>query len=304
VSRSLDALRDVNGLVMGKRRTVLLSVVGVMVAAAYGLLLYAITEPWRVYSNDYRPFIWAIPAFLGTAAIAIVSIRWPRCWPLVVLLVPLFLVSRQQIINQRLSDCVTSCANHSAFWGSYDFDGTASLPESSEFADLLMALHKGESDPLRGKRCPGYRRAGTETGVVFVGGGLRLASLHDQEVLIAFCSWKCHPIPYDHQHGILWEWGTVNGVQRGIFRRVCSDTKDMIGRIERALKQADEGIVPYSRAAVLLLADELKTRKGLMDNQRGIQHLSSPRGQNGAAHRSQPVRSETDQTSAAAGSGR
>jgi hypothetical protein len=24
-----------------------------MVAAAYGLLLYAITEPWRVYSNDY-----------------------------------------------------------------------------------------------------------------------------------------------------------------------------------------------------------------------------------------------------------
>jgi hypothetical protein len=53
VSGSLDALRDVNEFVMGTRRTVLLSVVGVMVATAYGLFLYAITEPWRVYSNDY-----------------------------------------------------------------------------------------------------------------------------------------------------------------------------------------------------------------------------------------------------------
>jgi hypothetical protein len=263
---------------MRKRQTVLLSVVGVMVAAAYGLLLYATTEPWRVYGNDYRPFFWTIPAIPGIAAIAVASVRWPRCWPLVVLLVPLFVVSRQQIIHRRLVDCVTSCANHSAFWGSYDFDGTASLPGSTEFADFLRAMHKGESDPLGGRRCPGYRRAGTETGVVFVGGGLRLASLRDEEVLVAFCSWKCHPIPYDHQHCLIREWGEVNGVPGAIFRRVCSDTEDMIARIERALTQAGEGIVPYSRAAHLLLADELEMRKALMENQRGIRQKGAASG--------------------------
>ncbi len=271
---ALDDLRDVNGFVMGKRRTVLLVVVGVLVASAYGLLLYAVTEPWRVYGNDYLPFFWAIPAFLGTAAVAIVSIRWPRWRPLVVLvvlLVPLFFISRQQIINRRLTDCVTSCGNHSAFWGSWEFDGDTPLPSSTEFAEFLVTSHKDEPlPPLHGMRCPGYKRAGTRTGVVFVGGGLRLASLADKEVLVAFCSWKCHPVPYDHQHCLVWEWGDVNGTYRGIFARHCSETKDMIGRIQRALEQANQGLVPYSREACTLLRDELQKRKT-----RGIQPITS-----------------------------
>lgn len=264
-------MRDVNGFVMGKRRTVLVSVAGVLVASAYGFLLYAVTEPWRVYGNDYLPFVWAIPAFLGAAAIATASIRWPRCWPLVVLLVPLFLVARQQIINRRLSDCVTSCGNHSSFWGPLEFDGDTALPSSAEFAEFLVASHKDEPlPPLQGTRCPGYKRAGTTTGIVFVGGGLRLASLADNEVLVAFCSWKCHPIPYDHQHCLVWECADVNGTYRGMFRRHCSETKDMIGRIQKALEQANRGLVPYSREACTLLTDELQKRK-----RRGIQPITS-----------------------------
>ena len=278
----------------GTRRKALLSAVGVLVAAAYGLLLHADTEPWRVYENDYRPFLWAVPAFLGTAAITVFGIRWPRCWLLAVLLVPLFLVSRQQIINRRLLDCVASCGNHSAFWGSWEFEGNTPLPSCTEFAEFLAALHKDEPFvPLLGRCCPGSKRAGTKTGVVFVGGGLPLASFGDKEVLVAFCSWKCHPIPYDHQHCLVWEWADVNGAYRGIFKRHCSETSDMIGRIERALEQARRGLVPYSPEACLLLTDELQKRKDLM------------RGsiQKGAPTRGQPVRSETNRIPLAAGSG-
>ena len=273
---------------IGKRRAVLLFAGVVLVSACFSTLLYAATEPWRVYGNDYRPFFWTLPVFLTTAAIAIVGLRWPGIWPLVVLLVPFFVVLRQQIINQRLQDSVTSCGNHSSFWGSHFFDGNSPLPSSTEFAEFLVALHKDERvDPLQGRRCPGYKRVGTKTGVVFVGGGLHLASFPAEEVLLAFCSWKCHSIPYDHQHCLVWEGGSL--------RRQCSETRDMIGRIEKALRQAEQGIVPYSKEACALLTHELQRRKALVGGR--IQ-------QDGAANGSQPIRSETNSMSSAAGSRR
>jgi len=282
---------------IGKGRTALLSIVGVFVPICYGLLLYAVTEPWRVYSNDYRPFLWAIPALLGAVGIAVVALRRPRVWPLVVLLVPLFLVSKQQVINQRLRDSIVSCGNHSSFWGAHDFDGNAPLPSSAEFAEFLLASHKDEPvDPLQGRRCPGYKRAGTKTGVVFVGGGLRLASLPEEEVLVAFCSWKCHPIPHDHQHCLVWERAEVNGTPAGVFTRHCSETKDMTARIERALKQAHQGGVPYSREACALLAEELQKRKVLVDER--IQQAGPVPGAD------PPIYSEANGRSSTAGSRR
>ncbi len=269
---------------LGKRRTVLLFAGVVVVSACFGALLYAVTEPWRVYGNDYRPFFWTLTVLPATVAIAMAGLRWPRMRLLVILLVPLFVVLRQQIINQRLQDSVTSCGNHSSFWGSFSFDGMSPLPSSTEFADFLLAVHQDEGvDPLRGRRCPGYKRAGTKTGVVFVAGGLRLAALPGEDVLLAFCSWKCHSIPYDHQHCLVWEGG--------VFRRQCSETRDMIGRLERALRQAEQGIVPYSKEACALLTHELQSRKALVGGR--IQR-------NRAANGRQPIRVETNRTSSAA----
>lgn len=222
------------------------------------------TEPWRVYGNDYRPWFWTIPAFVVAVGAATAALRFPRAWLLVLLLAPLFLASRQQIINQRLKDSIISCGNHSAFWPPVQFDVNKALPASIEFFDFLVTTDS-YSEPLdrllASKRCPGFRRAGTQTGVVFVGGGLRLASLQNSEVLIAFCSWQSHPISHDHQHCLVWQPSEGNGTNWGAFNRECSNATNIIARIEAALKQADGGIVPYSKDARRLLAHELELRK-------------------------------------------
>lgn len=246
------------------RRSIRFAFIGLLLTAGYGLLLYAMTEPWRVYTNDYRPWIWILPAFVIAFGAAIVGIRFRRAWFLVLLLVPLFLLSKQGIINQRLKDSIISCGNHSAFWPPVEFDANKALPASIEFSDFLVATDS-DTKPmdrlLPSKRCPGFRRVGTQTGVVFVGSGLRLASLQNAEVLIAFCSWQSHPIPYDHQHCLVWQPGDGKETNWGTFNRECANATNMIARIERALKQADEGIVPYSKDARLLLAHELVERK-------------------------------------------
>lgn len=248
------------------RRSILSTVIGVVFPPCYGALLDAATEPWRVYGNDYRPWFWTLPAFLVAASIAIAAVRFPRAWFLILLLGPLFLVSRQQIVNRRLQDSIVSCGNHSAFWRPVEFDAKAVLPASPEFADFLVATdyYRLPIDrSLPGKRCPGFKRAGTQTGVVFVGGGLHLANIQDAEVLIAFCSWQSHPMPYDHQHCLSWQSSAVNGTSPGRFDRECSNATNMIARIEKALEQAGGGAVLYSSEARRLLAYELEQRKRL-----------------------------------------
>lgn len=247
-----------------ERRSILFASIGLLLTACYGLLLYAKTEPWRVYANEYRPWFWTLPALVAALGIAIAGVRFPRVWFLVLLLAPLFLLSRQQIINRRLEDSIISCGNHSAFWPPVEFDANKELPDSIEFADFLIATdyYREPMDRLLpSKRCPGFRRVGTQTGVVFVGGGLRLASLQNAEVLIAFCSWRSHPIPHDHQHCLVWQPSEGKGTNWGMFNRECSNATNMIATIETALKQAVEGIVPYSKEACRLLAHELEQRK-------------------------------------------
>jgi hypothetical protein len=100
---------------------------------------------------------------------------------------------------------------------------------------------------------------------VFVGGGLRLASIKDKATLIAFCDGICHPPPYDHQHCIVWRTDyVINGVSKGCFERECSNASDMITRIEAAFKQAEDGTVPYTKEAVKILEFERDKRKELL----------------------------------------
>src|SRR5207249_10636611 len=136
--------------ILAKRTVVLFSFVAILVHVLHLISLSAATEPWRVYDNDYRPFFWSIPATIGTIAVTLAFLRWPRFWPLLLLLIPFFLVSRNKIINQRLKECITSCANHSAFWVDHDFDGSTPLPNSTEFADFLVRF-PDRPDPLVGR---------------------------------------------------------------------------------------------------------------------------------------------------------
>lgn len=134
---------------------------------------------------------------------------------------------------------------------------TRPLPSSTEFADALAFYWEGESCSrnLHSATCPGYRLAGTKTGVVFVGGGLKLASLNGGQVLLAFCDWRCHPVPHDHLHAQVWDGEHL--------QRECMHNKDIILAIERTLKVAETGEVPYSPAAVAEMRQQLDRRKAM-----------------------------------------
>lgn len=246
-------------------------------ASIFYVALYLSAEPWRVFSNDVLPRIslsmlsdlwfwlmtaaWLLPTFLLFTFIAFLGHRRSFAWCLLLLAVPAFMVSRGLIIDWRYRQSITSCANHSGvWWSSYDYDSSKPLPASTEFHDLLRAFW-GDQLRLNGARCPGYRLAGSQTGVIFVGGSLHLDSLRRQRVLIAFCSSVSHPPPHDHQHCLIWEWASVNDDFRGVFRRECTDAADMIQRIETALHQAASGQVKYSSQAQTLLHSELAGRQ-------------------------------------------
>jgi len=241
-------------------------VVAGLLTAGIAVGLHVSTRSYVVYSNDF-PMVVQVPVFLAVfgCCLVVVAIGLRRVWTwlLLALLVAGIIICRSQMIRIRLQNCTASCANHSGVWWQYfDHDASQALPDSTDFYDFLSMLH-GDRLHLGAARCPGYRRAGNRTGVVFVGGGLHLDSLRDHEVLIAFCSWQSHPPPYDHQHCLLWHWGQVNDRSQGMFDRECTDTADMTKRIQKALAQASAGDVPYSPDAVEILKHELAKRQEL-----------------------------------------
>lgn len=206
---------------------------------------------------------WIVSPFLFFQIIAWFARRWRLAWFLLLLYLPAFVVARRTIIDSRYKNSVVSCANHSGiYWSFYNHDSSQRLPDSTEFQDLLTAFW-GTQWKLYGARCPGYRLAGSKTGVIYVGGGLHLDSLREHQVLVAFCSSLSHPPPYDHQHCSTWKWSSDNDKYPGVFGRECTDTTGMVQKIEFALKQAASGQVPYSSAAQDLLRSELAARKAM-----------------------------------------
>jgi hypothetical protein len=228
-----------------------------------------------VYGNDFPILLQVVVAIpVLVLCIYITCLAWHRfrtCFLLLVL-VGAFFLYRHLMIKVRLENCTASCANHSSFWAPslYNY-ADEPLPLTSEFATFLETVHRDEQPRpynlgfLTGRRCPGYRRTGTKTGVVFVGGGLLPNSLPKVDTLIAFCEWECHPPPYDHQHCLIWEWRTVNGEYSGSFYRQCvGDTMQMIELLEVALQQGKNGTVPYTQEAQNVLRYELEKRRELL----------------------------------------
>jgi hypothetical protein len=74
----------------------------------------------------------------------------------------------------------------------------------------------------------------------------------NEDALLIFCEAECHPPPHDHQHAIKASSG-----------RHCLDLQTMIEQIETALKQAAEGKLNYSKAAIRILREELAKRRAL-----------------------------------------
>lgn len=249
----------------------------VAVAVVFYAALYLSTERYRVYANDWLPTLdwWnfvepmtVLKLAGGFGLVAGFSLFVLRAAArdrlvlgLFVLLVPIFALSRAGIIRQRHIDRTASCANHSGVWWWVPEPGeklTHPLPASTEFADALAFFWEGEkrSSNFHSATCPGYRLTGTKTGVVFVGGGLTLANVKGNPVLLAFCDWRCHPVPHDHLHAQVWDGEHL--------RRECMHNKDIIPAIERALKVAETGDVPYSPAAVAEMREQLARRKAMV----------------------------------------
>lgn len=249
----------------------------VAVAVVFYAALYLSTERYRVYANDWLPTLdwWnfvepmtllklvggfgLVAGFSFVVLRAAVKERW--LLGLFLLLLPIFAVSRVGIINQRHIDRTASCANHSGVWWWVPEPGnklTRPLPASTEFADALAFYWEGEqrSSNLHSATCPGYRLTGTKTGAVFIGGGLTLANVKGGQVLLAFCDWRCHPVPHDHLHAQVWDGEHL--------RRECMHNKDIIPAIERALKAAESGDVPYSPEAVAEMREQLARRKAMV----------------------------------------
>ena len=63
---------------------------------------------------------------------------------------------------------------------------------------------------------------------------------------------------------MVWTWPDSEEERILLFRRQCSDTNDMVNRIKQALEQAEEGVVPYSKAARAVLLSELEKRQNVL----------------------------------------
>jgi len=261
-----------------------LGAVVLMAAAVFAVLyvpLVASTERWRVGGNDIIPHLntwrgllfgrgpkWylissAFGLHVSLLILSLVSgfvlLQFKRLrLPIALVLVSSFFGFRHWAISARLEQAVESCGNHSRFWMASGYKATVPLPDSTEFDDFLAAtLLEGMRLDRRHFYCPAAKWTGTKTGVVFVGGGLDLSSLTHEEVLIAFCSWRSHPPPHDHQHYLEW---SASGSH---FYRGCAMTGKMIQRIEGAITQGLAGEVPYTPEAMQMLRYELAQRKKL-----------------------------------------
>ena len=241
---------------------------------ALNVVLYLTCERWRVYGNDILPArpshffdnIWfsqrlyfQVPFVAASVLAPLLALRSRALLGVAAIGVILVLVVQyHRLVVFRQRNAGSSCANHSNFWGGKLRRGIPkeqldrSLPDTTEFAEFVHATSDGPEMDLSGIVCPGYKRVGTKTGVVFVGGGLSYRTLAEKDVLIAFCSWQSHKPPWDGQ-------GLLRSENAYVWRKLAA-TRGAIEAIQRALEQARDGSVPYSPEAVTILEHELDMR--------------------------------------------
>lgn len=248
--------------------------IGFLVGIGFTTVLYRWTEPWRVYSNDVLPNLnylrvgetgetfkvlaWILGSGGFFTWIAGPAVRNKYLWLTLLAYLPAFSLCRMAVLDSRQKDAIASCANHShTWWHPIEYDASNPLPASTDFTDLINVFAE-ERDDWSSAYCPGYKWTGTKTGVTYVGGGIQLNRIKPQSVLIAFCNAGSHLPPRDTQRLLFW---VPSSDGNGNFIRESCDTKQAIELINRALKQAETGEVPYSPEANALLRSALKARQ-------------------------------------------
>jgi hypothetical protein len=178
-----------------------------------------------------------------------------------ILLCTLSVLANRTIKVKNLKRATSSCANHSSFTGKLlrAEELPVLLTNSTEFADYIEQLYSGQAQ-RPATYCPGAKWSKTRTGVAFVGGGLSPTNTAPpEEVLIAFCLFDSHPLPFDHMHCLSLSSNRSSG--NNIIERSCSNTRDMTNRLALALKQARNATVPYTQEAQSVLEVELQKRR-------------------------------------------
>ena len=125
------------------------------------------------------------------------------------------------------------------------------LPKSTEFQDFLDMMVDNGYEHVGYQYCAGHRLSDLKTGYAYVGGGLSLQTVIDQNPLIAFCDVDCHPEPFDRdQHAMIGVDSTPN----------CVDTGELVELIQQAIRKAESGAIPYTEEAVEVMREQLRSR--------------------------------------------
>jgi len=233
--------------------------------SAYVVVMLAITARWRIGLGDHESLLFLAGAPL--ISIALIGAQWRRGFLLfLILLIPLGFISDRRIEDTHRRRATSSCANRSTFTGRYWSlkELPVRLTNSVEFADYLEQLYAGQT--LRpALYCPGAKWSKSKTGVAFVGGGLDvMKTAPSEQILIAFCHYESHAMPYDHSHALALRANRANDSgplsESTPIERFCSGTREMTNYLANALKFAREGTAPYSKAAVAIMESELQKR--------------------------------------------
>ncbi|MGB0580246.1 MAG: hypothetical protein ACPGVU_11140 [Limisphaerales bacterium] len=243
------------------------------------LLVRRTTAEWRVYGNGplpaplelFDPFVlksaW-VAWVIGLSAIAGSVLAFKQRYRLAASSLAIMLLAAPILAtgvkDGGLRNRTVSCANHSLQWRNsfrVTFDPVLAtnagyqLTNTTEFDDVLTMFEWVRRKPRErfNLYCPGQKSSGTVTGYRFVGGGLPLRQAMEQDALLVFCDAECHPPPHDHQHAL-----TADGTYH------CVHTDEMITLLEQALRQAENGTVPYSPEAVRMMKSELAKRRAML----------------------------------------
>jgi len=157
----------------------------------------------------------------------------------------------------------SSCANHfiqlkMALIMSNKFKPDLILPSTANTVKALKRIfiesgfnEKGEAEWVEKEYCTESYYTNTGFGYIYIGDGLKLKDVVNQNILILFCQGENHRGTSEHCHG----WKLSNG-------GMCAKTnQEMLKELKKALKRGETGEVAYSPRAMAVLKEEIKKRE-------------------------------------------